>query len=39
MDLGEGRYRQATAPWEGLANGFIMLFEAILQGVGPGSAS
>ncbi len=21
LDLGEGRYRQATAPWEGLANG------------------
>ena len=30
LDLGEGRYRQATAPWEGLANGFTLLFEAFL---------
>jgi len=31
LDLGEGRYRQATAPWEGLANGFTLLFEAFLM--------
>ena len=30
LDLGEGRYRQATAPCEGLVNGFTLLFEAIL---------
>ena len=30
LDLGEGRYRQAQAPWEGLANGFTLLFEAFL---------
>lgn len=28
LDLGDGRYRLATAPWEGLANGFTLLFEA-----------
>ncbi len=30
FDLGEGRYRQATATWEGLANGFTLLSEAFL---------
>ena len=30
MDLGEGRYRQATAQCESLVNGFTLLFEAIL---------
>jgi transposase len=30
LDLGDGRYRQATAPWEGLANGFTLLFEAFM---------
>ena len=30
LDLGEGRYRQATVTWEGLANGFTLLFEACL---------
>ena len=30
LDLGEGRYRQAQALWEGLANGFTLLFEAFL---------
>lgn len=30
LDLGDGRYRQAQAPWEGLANWFTLLFEAFL---------
>ncbi len=30
MDLGDGRYRQETASWEVLANGFTQLFEAYL---------
>jgi hypothetical protein len=28
FDLGEGRYRSAIAPWEALAIGFTLLFEA-----------
>jgi hypothetical protein len=31
LNLGEGRYRLATAPWEGLANEFTLLFEAFLM--------
>ena len=27
---GKGRYQQAQAPWEGLANGFTLLFDAFL---------
>ncbi len=30
LDLGGGRYRQATAPWEGLANWYTLLFEEFL---------
>ena len=30
LDLGEGRYRQATAPWEGFVSGFTLLFKAFL---------
>lgn len=30
LDLGDGRHRLATAPWEGLANGFTLLFEAFI---------
>ena len=30
MDLGEGRNRLAQAPWEVLANGFTLLFQAFL---------
>lgn len=30
LDLGEERYLQVQAPWEGLAHGFILLFEAFL---------
>lgn len=30
VDIGEGRYRQVQAPWEGLSNGFTLLFEAFL---------
>ena len=31
LELGEGRYRQATAPWEGLDNGVTLLFEAFTK--------
>jgi hypothetical protein len=31
LDFGEGGYCQATTPWEGLAMGFILLFEAFLM--------
>jgi transposase len=31
MDLGNGKYRLVSTPWEGLANGFTLLFEAMLM--------
>ena len=30
VDIGEGKYRQVSPPWEGLAYGFTLLFEAFL---------
>ena len=30
VDLGNGRYRLVKAPWEGVSNGFTLLFEALL---------
>jgi transposase len=30
VDLGNGRYRQVKAPWEGISNGFTLLFQALL---------
>lgn len=30
VDLGNGKYRQVQTPWEGLAAGFTLLFEALI---------
>jgi len=30
VDIGEGKYSQVSPPWEGLAHGFTLLFEAFL---------
>ena len=31
VDLGNGKYRLVKTPWEGLSNGFTLLFEAMLM--------
>ena len=31
VDLGNGKYRLVKTPWEGLSNGFTLLFEAFLS--------
>lgn len=30
VDLGNGKIRQVTAPWEGVTDGFTLLFEALI---------
>ena len=30
VDIGDGKYRQVSPPWDGLAHGFTLLFEAFL---------